>query len=80
MRTAVITVKCFSYPEYEIIGSQDISKTASMKTRKSKQALIGILVDIHFLSLSDHLVCTFSSQVTKQSIKKNPSHRIIELV
>jgi len=56
-------VKCFSYPEYEIIGSDDISKTASVNNRNSKEALIGIIVDIHFLSLSDHLVCTFSSQV-----------------
>lgn len=56
-------VKCFSYPEYEIIGSDEISKTASERNRNSKKALIGIIVDIHFLSLSDHLVCTFSSQV-----------------
>lgn len=54
-----------NYPEYEIIGSDDISKTASVNNRNSKEALIGIIVDIHFLSLSDHLVCTFSSQLCR---------------
>lgn len=54
-----------NYPEYEIIGSDDISKSASVKNRNSKPALIGIIVDIHFLSLSDHLVCTFSSQLCR---------------
>ncbi|XP_015368256.1 PREDICTED: alpha-(1,6)-fucosyltransferase-like [Diuraphis noxia] len=52
-----------NYPEYEIIGSDDISNTTSVINQKSKQALIGILVDIHFLSISDHIVCTFSSQI-----------------
>jgi len=81
MRTAYPSVlkffvKCFSYPEYEIISSDDISKTTSTKNRKSEEALIGIIVDIHFLSISDHLVCTFSSQVgTYQPINlKNPSY------
>uniref|UniRef100_A0A2S2NRB2 Alpha-(1,6)-fucosyltransferase n=1 Tax=Schizaphis graminum TaxID=13262 RepID=A0A2S2NRB2_SCHGA len=54
-----------NYPEYEIIGSDDISKIATVKNRNSKEALDGIIVDIHFLSLSDHLVCTFSSQMCR---------------
>ncbi|KAF0715955.1 alpha-1,6-fucosyltransferase-like, partial [Aphis craccivora] len=53
------------YLDYEIVGSDDISKTASLKNRNSKKALQGLIVDIHFLSLSDHLVCTFSSQVCR---------------
>lgn len=53
------------YPEYEIVGSDDISKTASLRNRNSKNALQGLIVDIHFLSLSDHLVCTFSSQLCR---------------
>jgi len=56
-------IEFFRYLDYEIVGSDDISKTASLKNRNSKKALQGLIVDIHFLSLSDHLVCTFSSQV-----------------
>lgn len=55
------------YPEYEIIGDIDISKTASISKRYSDQSLSGIITDIHFLSLSDYLVCTFSSQVIDKS-------------
>lgn len=57
----------FRYPEYEIIGDIDISKTASISKRYSDQSLSGIITDIHFLSLSDYLVCTFSSQVIDKS-------------
>ncbi|VVC25206.1 Hypothetical protein CINCED_3A022785 [Cinara cedri] len=53
------------YPDYEIIGDVDISKTASISKRYSDQSLSGIITDIHFLSLSDYLVCTFSSQVCR---------------
>ncbi|XP_060867737.1 alpha-(1,6)-fucosyltransferase [Metopolophium dirhodum] len=53
------------YPEYEIVGDEDISKTASISKRYSDQSLSGIITDIHFLSLSDYLVCTFSSQVCR---------------
>lgn len=60
------------YPDYEIIGDIDISKTASISKRYSDQSLSGIITDIHFLSLSDYLVCTFSSQV----IDKNYSYSI----
>ncbi|XP_025202627.1 LOW QUALITY PROTEIN: alpha-(1,6)-fucosyltransferase-like [Melanaphis sacchari] len=54
-----------NYPEYEIVGSEDISKTATMKNQNFKKVLNGRIVDIHFLSLSDHLVCTFSSQMCR---------------
>lgn len=59
----------FRYPEYEIIGDEDISKTASISKRYSDQSLSGIITDIHFLSLSDYLVCTFSSQVIDKTHK-----------
>lgn len=61
-----LTIECFRYPEYEIIGDEDISKTASISKRYSDQSLSGIITDIHFLSLSDYLVCTFSSQVIEK--------------
>jgi hypothetical protein len=64
------------YPEYEIIGDEDISKTASISKRYSDQSLSGIITDIHFLSLSDYLVCTFSSQVIDKT-DKNVKLKII---
>ncbi|KAF2348662.1 SH3 domain, partial [Trinorchestia longiramus] len=53
------------YPNYEVLGDPDIAKSASLATRYSDSALKGIIADIHFLSLTDYLVCTFSSQVCR---------------
>lgn len=52
------------YPLYEILGDPVISKTAAVSTRYSDMSLNGIIIDIHMLSMSDYLVCTFSSQVS----------------
>jgi hypothetical protein len=52
------------YPEYDILADPDVAKTAAVSTRYSDSSLNGIILDIHFLSLSDYLVCTFSSQVS----------------
>lgn len=54
------------YPHYEILGDPSISKTAAVSSRYSDTSLNGIIVDIHMLSMSDFLVCTFSSQVSLQ--------------
>ncbi|KAL7291836.1 hypothetical protein TKK_0014616 [Trichogramma kaykai] len=53
------------YPNYEIIADTDIAQTASIARRYSNLSLQGIIMDIHFLSLCDHIVCTFSSQVCR---------------
>ncbi|XP_046384162.1 alpha-(1,6)-fucosyltransferase [Ischnura elegans] len=53
------------YPSYEILGDPTIARTAAVSTRYSDSSLFGIIIDIHFLSLSDYLVCTFSSQVCR---------------
>ncbi|KAL3267484.1 hypothetical protein HHI36_011607 [Cryptolaemus montrouzieri] len=53
------------YPHYEILGDPSISKTAALSSRYSDSSLIGIILDIHMLSMSDYLVCTFSSQVCR---------------
>ena len=53
------------YPEYYVIGDADVAKTAAVSTRYSDSSLSGIVLDIHLLSLSDYLVCTFSSQVCR---------------
>lgn len=38
---------------------------AAVSTRYTDSSLNGIILDIHLLSLSDYLVCTFSSQVCR---------------
>lgn len=52
------------YPHYEILGDPAISKTAAVSSRYSDTSLNGIIIDIHMLSMTDFLVCTFSSQVS----------------
>lgn len=53
------------YPEYEFLGDPDVSRTAAVHSRYSDSSLRGVIQDIHMLSVSDHLVCTFSSQVCR---------------
>lgn len=53
------------YPHYEILGDPSVAKTAAVSTRYSDSSLNGIILDIHILSMSDYLVCTFSSQVCR---------------
>ena len=54
----------FRYPNYEFIGDTSIAESAGMASRYSYESLRGVILDIHFLSLTDYLVCTFSSQVS----------------
>lgn len=51
------------YTLYEVLGDSTIAKTAAISSRYSDTSLKGIILDIHLLSMSDYLVCTFSSQV-----------------
>ena len=51
------------YPNYLFISDNEFSRSAGLGTRYSDASLRGIVLDIHFLSLTDYLVCTFSSQV-----------------
>ncbi|XP_037935863.1 alpha-(1,6)-fucosyltransferase [Teleopsis dalmanni] len=53
------------YPQYEIIGDSEVARLAAVSTRYTDTALNGIILDIHLLSISDFLVCTFSSQVCR---------------
>ncbi|GAB1606344.1 alpha-(1,6)-fucosyltransferase-like [Argonauta hians] len=53
------------YPDYHFVYDTENSKTAGLGTRYSTASLRGIIMDIHFLSLCDYLVCTFSSQVCR---------------
>lgn len=53
------------YAHYDVIGDPDVAKIAAVSTRYTDASLNGIIIDIHLLSLSDYLVCTFSSQVCR---------------
>ncbi|XP_052441865.1 alpha-(1,6)-fucosyltransferase-like [Carassius gibelio] len=53
------------YPDYEFISDNSISWSASLHNRYTENSLRGVILDIHFLSQTDFLVCTFSSQVCR---------------
>uniref|UniRef100_A0A8C9FZ33 Fucosyltransferase 8 n=1 Tax=Pavo cristatus TaxID=9049 RepID=A0A8C9FZ33_PAVCR len=50
------------YPNYEFISDNSISWSAGLHNRYTENSLRGVILDIHFLSQADFLVCTFSSQ------------------
>ncbi|RWS22711.1 hypothetical protein B4U80_00085 [Leptotrombidium deliense] len=58
-------VKQYEKQGYNFIGDSNIAKTASLSNRYSFDSLKNIILDIWLLSESDHLVCTFSSQVCR---------------
>lgn len=53
------------YPDYQFISDNSISISAGLPHRYSETSLRGVILDIYFLSRSDFLVCTFSSQVCR---------------
>lgn len=73
------------YPQYEVIGDSEVARLAGVSTRYTDNALYGIVLDIHLLSLSDFLVCTFSSQVCRiayeimQTLYPDAAHRFKSL-
>ena len=54
-----------SYPSFTFLGDQSIAKSAAVNSRYNLASLKGVISDIHMLSQSDYLVCTFSSQVCR---------------
>ena len=53
------------YPDIEFLGDQNVAKSAAVSSRYSDSSLRGVIQDIHMLSITDYLVCTFSSQVCR---------------
>lgn len=53
------------YPDYEFISDNSISWSAGLHNRYTENSLRGVILDIHFLSRTNFLVCTFSSQVCR---------------
>ena len=56
------TILC-RYPQVTVYGDSDIARSAQMNTRYSMESLQGIIFDVHTLSESEYIVCTFSSNV-----------------
>ena len=63
-QAASVWVLCVRYTHYEVLGDPSLSKSAGLSRRYSEDSLRGVIIDIHLLSLTDYLVCTFSSQVS----------------
>ncbi|KAG0718343.1 Alpha-(1,6)-fucosyltransferase [Chionoecetes opilio] len=61
----VITEAQKNFPDFIFIGDSNIARSAAVATRYTDASLKGIIADVHFLSLTDYLVCTFSSQVCR---------------
>jgi hypothetical protein len=59
----VILCVSYRYTDYEFISDNSISWSAGLHNRYTENSLRGVILDIHFLSQTDFLVCTFSSQV-----------------
>lgn len=57
---AVIAEAIEKYPNYEVVADQSVAEMASQAP-----GIMGILADLHILSLCDYLVCTFSSNVCR---------------
>ncbi|XP_050677683.1 alpha-(1,6)-fucosyltransferase [Leptidea sinapis] len=64
------------YSDYEFVGDAAISKTAATHRRYTPLSLTGLLVDLTLLSRSDHLVCTFSSQVGRVAYEMMQANRV----
>ncbi|KAI5711509.1 hypothetical protein M8J76_015148 [Diaphorina citri] len=64
------------YPAYTILGDASTVEAASSDRRYSTAGLLGIITDLYFLSHSDYLVCTFSSQICRIAYELlNTDHR-----
>eukprot|EP00095_Tigriopus_kingsejongensis_P009295 snap_masked-scaffold175_size286436-processed-gene-1.29 protein:Tk09295 transcript:snap_masked-scaffold175_size286436-processed-gene-1.29-mRNA-1 annotation:"alpha-( )-fucosyltransferase" len=53
------------FPDYTFHGSLELAKSAAVSSRYNLNSLKGVITDVHLLSTSDFLVCTFSSQVCR---------------
>ncbi|RNA03521.1 Alpha-(1-6)-fucosyltransferase, partial [Brachionus plicatilis] len=56
-----------NYRDYRFISDEINAETASLNKRYSPESAQGVILDIHFLSQCDFLVCTLSSQVCRMA-------------
>uniref|UniRef100_A0A914WG70 GT23 domain-containing protein n=1 Tax=Plectus sambesii TaxID=2011161 RepID=A0A914WG70_9BILA len=55
----------YSTNGYVMMANEKIAASARLDTRYNEKSLYGIITDIHILSKTNYLVCTFSSQVCR---------------
>lgn len=77
---AVIPEARLKYPDYKIIVNEDGAKVANYSTRYSDESFRGLLLDIHLLSKTDYIICTFSSHICRLSYElmqvKHPDYSL----
>ena len=61
---AIVELKS-KFPRYTFIGDESRAKSASTSSRYSLNSLQKLVADIHMLSSSDFIVCTFSSNMCR---------------
>ena len=61
---AIVELKS-KFPRYTFIGDESRAKSASTSNRYSLDSLQKLVADIHMLSSSDFIVCTFSSNMCR---------------
>ncbi|XP_025108895.1 alpha-(1,6)-fucosyltransferase-like isoform X3 [Pomacea canaliculata] len=73
------------YPGYNISGVEGSADSASVKSRYTRDGLSAVLVDLHFLSMCDFVVCTYTSNVCRavyelmQTRHGDASHKVYSL-
>jgi len=61
---AKILEEChLKFPEYTIYDNMEIAESAAKASRATEESLLGVIHDIHMLSLTDFVVCTHSSNI-----------------
>ncbi|KAF5294267.1 hypothetical protein FQR65_LT10853 [Abscondita terminalis] len=53
------------YPHYDIIYNPDIPKVPKINPLHTNENIFNVILDIHVLSKSDFIVCTFSSNICR---------------
>jgi len=62
--TAKTVEECHSkYPNWKIYSNAEIANTAEVPNRGTEESVIGIIQDIHMLSMTNFVICTISSNV-----------------
>ncbi|CAF4932014.1 unnamed protein product [Rotaria sp. Silwood1] len=56
------------YPEYIFYGDTAVAQSAQLNTRYGTESLKGVLLDVHFLSLCDYLICRVAYEIMQQRV------------
>ena len=52
------------YPQYTVNDNMENAQLASKENRALEQSVLGVMLDIHMLSLTNYVVCTHTSNVS----------------